>query len=335
MAIEKTALTVPFGEGDGNGLPIRIELLEGPAYGGWQVLLKVYANNDYPLYRATIGTVGYIESKQRVVEGEALVFSGSDSATLEYPPSAAGPTIRAVSRAFDEYGAPTTVGVTWDNEQQAVKASKKFYGIVEVSYIAPYRVVGYNYAQEIVEVGTSNGTTPITNTINKAGWVFAYVVTERPRLFGYTPSANERPRFAAFQIPDYELTFDFGGSVDRIELYRQVSFAILTEDGMYEKSTTGDGLDFVPSTYSGYTVENKRTHVVGYMDRYGRRHELSYDIPPAQPYESQRLEAKNNGYPAKTWEFTEFSEPDQTYDDSSLLADAIGHVSTKKKEVGE
>lgn len=324
MAIKKTSLTVPFGVQEGRADRILIEVDTRLPYAGWQIMLRVYANDDFPLYRATEGEIGYVESKQKAVAGEALVFSGTDSASLSYPPSRAyGVRLRTTTRAFDEFGLPTTVSVVWDDENQVVKASKKFYGIVEVDYVAPYRVVGYRFAQEIVVVGQV-GASPITNVKYTSGWVYAYVTRE-----------NETPRFAAFEIPDIETTYDFGGAVDRIELYRQVSFAILTEDGMYEKSTTGDGTDFLPPNYSGYTVENKRTHLVGYMDRFGRKHELSYDIPPAIPYESQRLEGAAAGYPATSWEFTEFSDPSQTYGDSSLLSDAISHVNLKKKEVGE
>lgn len=324
MAIKKTTITVPFGVSATRAEPILIEVDTRLPYAGWQIMLRVYAGDDYPLYRATEGEIGYVESKQKVISGEALVFSGSDSAQLSYPPSSAyGVRLRTATRAFDEFGFPTTISVVWDAEEKTIKASKPFYGIVEVDYIAPYRVVGYRYAQEIVEVG-STGTSPITSVSYSSGWVYAYVARE-----------NQKPRFEAFEIPDIDTTYDFGGSVDRIELYRKVSFALLTEDGMYEKSISGDGTDFLPPSYSGYTVENKRTHLVGYMDRFGRRHELGYDIPPAIPYESQRLSASAAGYPNTSWEFTEFSDPSQTYDDSSLLSDAIGHVNLKKQEVGE
>lgn len=325
MAIEKTSLQVPFRVSEESPFPILIEVDTRLPYAGWQLMLRVYANDDYPLYRATVGEIGYVESKQKVVSGEALVFSGTDTASLSYPPSKNyGVTIRAASTAFDEFGIPTAISVYWDNEKQVLQASKKFYGIVEVDYIAPYRVVGYRYGQEIVEVGQLNGTTPITNVQYSAGWVYAYVARE-----------NQKPRFAAFEIPDIETTYDLGGAVDRIELYRKVSFALLTEDGMYEKSIGGDGTEFLPTDYGGYTVENKRTHLVGYMDRFGRKHELSYDIPPAQPFESQRAAAAAQGYPDMSWEFTDLTSPDQTYGDSSLLSDAIRHINQKKKEVGE
>jgi hypothetical protein len=322
--IEKTSLLVPFDVGKGPSGAIRIELDPHIPYEGWQIILRVYASGDYPIYRATIGSVGRIESGIKEMKGEVVIFTNSDEASLSLPPSSyGGVRIYTTGHTYNSVGQQVAVAITWDSEAQKLKADKKFYGAVTVDYQAPYSIVGYRYGEESIVVGR-HLSKPIYSTKHTPGWVYAFVVRD-----------GEKPRFGSYQIPDIEFTYDFGGAVDRLELYRLVSFALLTEDGMYEKHKDDDGEGFLPAGQDGYIVENKRTHLVGYLDKYGRAHELTYDVPLGIPFESERASANNQGYPDTSWEFTEFTDPSQTYDDSSLLTDAISAVQNKKKAVGE
>lgn len=322
--IQKTSLVVPFGDDAlGDGGDIRIELEEHIPYAGWQIMLRVWANGDYPSYRTSRGEVGYVESGIKEIRGETVLFRNADTATLSYPiGKVSGVRIYRSGHTFDENGKAIGVSVTWDADKRQLVADKKFYGVVIVDYQAPYSIIGYRYEQEITPAGTGSAS-HLLRVTNIPGWVYAFIVRD-----------GVKPRFGAFEIPDIETTYDFGGVTDRLELYREVSYGILTPDGMYEKST-GDGNDFLPAEFEdSYTIENKRTHTVGYLDKNGRKYEQSYDVPLGIPFETERASAVNQGYPIKSWEFSTYSEPSQTYDDSSLLTTATMEIDLKKQEVG-
>lgn len=322
--IETTSLIVPFNASLDSGGAIRIELDDHIPYAGWQVILRVYASGDYPIYRATIGEVGRIEDGIKEIQKEAVIFTNSNEASLSLPAGKySGVRIYATGHTYDEVGTQIAVSITWDQDKQKLVADKKFYGAVTVDYQAPYSIVGYRYGQESIEVGQYHAG-PIYRTIYTPGWVYAFVVKD-----------GEKPRFGSFQVPEIDFLYDLNGAVDRLELYRLVSFALLTEDGMYEKHKDGEGDGFLPAGQDGYTIENKRTHLVGYLDKYGREHELTYDVPLGIPFETERASAATQGYPVTTWEFTTFSDPSQTYDNTSLLYDAIQAVENKRKKVGE
>lgn len=323
--IEKTDLVVPFAlDTSGAGGAIRIELDPHIPYEGWQIILRVYASGDYPIYRATVGEVGRIEDGIKQVKGEAVIFTNSDEASLSLPAGKlSGVRIYATGHTYDAEGKQIAVSVTWNRDTYKLEADKKFYGAVVVDYQAPYSIVGYRYGVES-EVAGRYLSKPLYRNKYTAGWVYAFVV-----------KPDKKPRFGSYQIPDIDFTYDFGGSVDRLELYRLISFALLTEDGMYEKSKDGEGDAFLPAGQDGYVVENKRTHLVGYLDKFGRAHELTYDVPLGIPFESERASAALQGYPNTSWEFTQFTDPSQTYDDSSLFTSAIQAVQNKQKEVGE
>lgn len=316
MAV-KEYVSVQFGDRPAAG-SVLIEVDPTPPHVyGYQYMLRVYSGGDRPTVRATLGEVSVLAYKAKMVEEEGLTFDGTDTASVKYPVGNVS-RLRVTGDTFNEKGSRISVSLHWDEDRQQVVASKEFYGVATISYEAPYVLVGYNYEKRKQVVGKYHGRR-LYQIMNIPGTVYAFVQSEPPKV-------------GSFQIPEYEFSFS-DNPQDRVELYRQVSYAQVTAEGVFERHENHPNQTFVPNDYENYVVENKLTHLVGYMDRFGRRYELTYTIVPKKPF-SGFSDASAAGYPVKTWEFVTFDNPDQAFSDENLYRQAITYVSEKRAEVG-
>lgn len=311
MARNTTHVTVEFGAAAGQGGQVVIEEDYKRAQ-GYEFTLRAYTRGLYPTIRATVGTVTRLGVGEREVRDEALSFNGSDSATLRYP-ATSDVHITTTGDTFDENGNNVSVSFHYDEETNSVIASRAIYGFVKARYSAEYTQIGYMYEKEFVSLGTYGGVN-IRSTRWIPGSVYVFVRSEQPPLVG------------SFDIPDYEYTLD-DGPQDTIELWRDISYAQVTDRGVYERHRNWPTETFVPDDYDNYVLDAQRTHKIAYMDKLGRLFEQDYSVDAAMPYESNGGAASADGYPHITTQYARLDNPSQTWGSEQLFSQARTYLS--------
>lgn len=225
--------------------------------------------------RAAVGSVISDGVRAERVTNEVVVFTGQAQAQTKYPASG-GLALDYEGMTFDADGHAISahVGVGADG---ALHADPPFYGAVIVSYDTTFKLLKYSYGFESFDGGLLAGA--ITGGLTsgggkiKGGAVLAFYGGE---VASYTPPAPELPSEEG----------------DRTELWRDVSYAIETRDGVYERPVGWTGAAGSPTWAGGkpdpeeWWNEIERVHKVALLDQFCRPVTRSYYVPAGMPYQT-------------------------------------------------
>jgi len=215
-----------------------LELIE-PTF-GWRAIRL------FPSVKATIRTTrGTVQDTNQVLSlnrSEYVVFNGSDTSSLQYPRGSTTPTF-SVEQALDANGGPVgSLSFVSTDKRAELKANKAFFGIIKVTYVAPYRV--YRYRPEFIPGGNSVQGLYLQRNY---GMVLA-LYDGASAVIDIPPSSQNEP----------DIRFK--------ELYRVTSVVQVNENGAWERHPTfdsggtyGGGAPTMSSTY----VEYERVHEIG------------------------------------------------------------------------
>ncbi|NOQ30252.1 MAG: hypothetical protein GQ570_03920 [Helicobacteraceae bacterium] len=228
----------------------------------YDVGIRLYAPTHYlPKVTASRGSISKVLSSSEDRE-EGLTFSGTDSVSLGTVPTGSV-SVTAKTSVFGLEGLRTSVNFTYNPETNTITASKPCFCMVIVKYSAGYTLYGYTYQRE--------RPAGMFGLILNGGTLFAFNVTTKTTASLEIPNGDY-----SVEAPDH----------DKVELWREESSAVMTEDGLYEQAIGYPATDFIPADYIGYRVEVKRTHAIMYVDSLGRTNEDKFSVPIGLPFQT-------------------------------------------------
>lgn len=278
--------------------------------------LRLYHGGKSFDLRTSDGAVTRLERGVKEIQGEGLVFSGGDTVTPRYPVTGGGQSLtlggsgtihlRRRGAFFDENGKSVSPSFTFDPVSGQVKSSIRGYGLVIANYTSPYTVIGFDYRRDVHWDGRS-----LTRYIF-SGTVFAF--------------AEETKDVASYTVPEFAYEVEDPDN-DKVEVYRDVSFAQVTSDGVYERHKDWPAKTFVPNDYPGSVLDVKRCHEVVYVDKWGRTQSDRYSIKLEKPFAG--------GHPSDTYPVIKTEYADISEDLPSDLKAAAERVLSAKKAKSE
>jgi hypothetical protein len=260
--------TVEF-DFEGNMAGVGISIVPDPTYianigsgaTAYEYYLRLYRGDKSCIVKISDGYVFRLEVEAESIENEGVVFSGGDTAGLEYP-VVGSVTFNNNGTMFSPEGDEISPKIIWDGRQ--VRASEPCYGMVNANYTTKFERLGVNYRHTATPLGFYGMAYGAY-----AGTVYAF--------------CKDTKETASYKMPDYPFLIP-NRTPDKVEVLRIISYVQVTERGVYERHKDWPNSTFVPYDYDNYVMDVKRTHEVLYVDTLGRVHSEKYHIKPETPF---------------------------------------------------